>query len=229
MHSIQCKQLTKHYQNKIAVSQLSLSLRPGSITGLLGANGAGKSTLIRSILGLIQVDSGTVEKTEGSRIGYLPELAQLPPSLSAWALIRLALQLSSLKSKCNIEPILQTVRLAETHWHKPLGNLSKGMRQRAALAYAIAGNPQWLILDEPMSGLDAMGRKQFLDILLELNRQGTGILVCSHIVPDLVRLCDRVLLIHQGRIIDEVDIVQHNMDEAEVLESRLMQMVKLEP
>jgi len=142
----------------------------------------------------------------------------------AWQTIRLALQLSNkFSDKTAPSLLLDRVRLAEKHWHKPLRSFSKGMRQRVALAYAIAGDPQWLILDEPMSGLDVMGRKQFLEILLELNKQGIGMLVCSHIVTDLVRLCERVLLIHQGSIVDEINITEHSMSEAEALESRLMQ------
>jgi len=194
------------------------------MVGLLGANGAGKSTLIKCILDLIQPDSGMIKKPEHGRLGYLPELAKLPPSISAWKTVRLGLQLSSRFHPDEVTRLLFLVSLDKQHWHKPLRSCSKGMRQRVALAYAIAGNPQWLILDEPMSGLDAMGRKQFLDILLDLNRQGVGMLVCSHIVSDLVRLCNRVVLMHRGQIIDEVDIIEHNMVEAEALENRLMQM-----
>jgi len=206
------------------LDDVSLCLRPGSLTGLLGPNGAGKSTLIKCLLGLVQADSGSVDKPDGSSLGYLPELANLPPSISAWNIVQLALRLTHSANADEATKLLSRVRLDKRHWHKPLRHCSKGMRQRVALAYAIAGKPQWLILDEPMSGLDAMGRKQFLDILLDLNRQGVGMLVCSHIVPDLVRLCERVLLMHQGQIIDEAKIVEHNMDEAEALENRLMQL-----
>jgi len=224
MTDICCRNLSKSYQGIETLVATSLCLKQGSVTGLLGPNGAGKSTLIKCILGLIQADSGTIDIPAHVRIGYLPELAQLPPSATAWQTIRLALQLSNkFTDKTAPSLLLDRVRLAEQHWHKPLRSFSKGMRQRVALAYAIAGDPQWLILDEPMSGLDAMGRKQFLEILLELNKQGIGMLVCSHIVTDLVRLCERVLLIHQGSIVDEVDITDHSMAEAEALETRLMQ------
>jgi len=222
-NDIYCNDISKSYKRTASLVSASMTLKYGSVTGLLGANGAGKSTLIKCILGLIQPDSGKVEKEDGISVGYLPELTHLPPSVTAWQVIRLALQLVN-HPNITTEPavLLDRVRLAEQHWHKPLRHCSKGMRQRVALAYAIAGNPQWLILDEPMSGLDAMGRKQFLDILLELHKQGSGIFVCSHIVPDLVRLCDQILLIHQGSIIDRIDISDHSMEEAEALEARLI-------
>lgn len=226
MPSIHCHDLGKTYRGTASLQNASLTLTPGSVTGLLGANGAGKSTLIKCILGLIRPDSGNIEGSDGASVGYLPELANLPASATAWQTTQLALKLSNNRTDYTASALLDLVCLNAQHWHKPLRHCSKGMRQRAALAYAIAGKPQWLILDEPMSGLDVMGRKQFLDILLDLNRQGVGMLVCSHIVPDLVRLCDRILLIHQGTIIDDVAVFDHSMEEAEVLESRLMQAAK---
>jgi len=218
---IQCNHLGKSYQTYASLIDASLTLKAGSITGILGANGAGKSTLIKCILGLIQPTTGNVIKSRSLRLGYLPELAQLPASLSAWKTIQLALRLTG-HSDDDCSPLLQCVCIEEQHWHKPLRSFSKGMRQRVALAYAIAGKPQWLILDEPMSGLDALGRKQFLDILLEINREGTSILVCSHIVPDLVRLCDDILLMNRGEIIETVTISAHSMEEAMMLENKLM-------
>ena len=223
-NNISCDQLIKSHHNQQTLQGISLSLEPGCVVGLLGANGAGKSTLIKCILGLIRTDGGHIDTPDGARLGYLPELANLPPSISAWAIVQLGLQLTQDFNPDTAASLLSRVHLSQQHWHKPLRSCSKGMRQRVALAYAIAGKPQWLILDEPMSGLDAMGRKQFLDILLDLNQQGVGMLVCSHIVPDLVRLCNQVLLMHRGKIIDEIDIIEHNMVEAEALERKLMQM-----
>jgi len=220
---IKCNNLCKSYQGHPSLVDLSLCLKQASVTGILGANGAGKSTLIKCILGLIQPTTGNIVKSDSLRLGYLPELAQLPSSLSAWQTIQLALRLTGHPDN-DSATLLQCVCIEEQHWHKPLRSFSKGMRQRVALAYAIAGKPQWLILDEPMSGLDALGRKQFLDILLEMNQQGTSILVCSHIVPDLVRLCDHILLMNRGEIIETVNISAHSMEEAVMLEDKLMQI-----
>ncbi|TLS67348.1 ABC transporter ATP-binding protein [Mariprofundus erugo] len=223
MPAIVCQHIHKSYHHTCSLHDVSLTLEQGSVTGLLGPNGAGKSTLIKCLLGFVKPDRGTIITPAGTTIGYLPELARIPPSLSAWKMVQLACQLTHTDSTDQISSLLNTVLLAPRHWHKPLGTFSKGMRQRVALAYAIAGQPNWLILDEPMSGLDAMGRRQFLDILLDLNARGTGMLVCSHIVPDLVRLCNRVLLIHQGSMIDTIHISAHSMEEAAMLENRLIQ------
>ena len=225
-YDIHCNKLGKSYQSYTPLTDVSLTLKQGTITGILGANGAGKSTLLKCILGLVQPTTGSINKSNTLRLGYLPELVQLPASLSAWQTIQLALRLTGNHSN-NSSALLQSVCIEEQHWHKPLHHFSKGMRQRAALAYAIAGNPQWLILDEPMSGLDALGRKQFLDILLEMNAQGTSILVCSHIVPDLVRLCDSILMMNRGEIIETVKISNHSMEEAVILENKLMQIAGL--
>ncbi|MDX8406050.1 MAG: ABC transporter ATP-binding protein [Mariprofundus sp.] len=222
-YNIQCTNLGKSYQTFTSLIDVSVTLKPGTITGILGANGAGKSTLIKCILGLIQPTTGSVEKLNALRLGFLPELAQLPASLSAWQTIQLALRLTGHNSD-DSSVLLQSVFVEEQQWHKPLRSFSKGMRQRVALAYAIAGDPQWLVLDEPMSGLDALGRKQFLDILLKMNAQGTSILVCSHIVPDLVRMCDNILLMNRGEIIETVNISKHSMEEAVMLENKLMQI-----
>lgn len=223
MPAIICQNIHKSYHHTVSLHDISLTLEAGRVTGLLGPNGAGKSTLIKCILGFIKPDQGNIAIAADTTIGYLPELAKIPRSLSAWQMIQLACQLTNSDSTEHISTLLNTVLLDQRHWHKPLATFSKGMRQRVALAYAIAGQPRWLVLDEPMSGLDAMGRRQFLDILLELNKQGTGMLICSHIVPDLVRLCDHVLLIHQGSIIDRIDISAHSMEEAAALENRLIQ------
>jgi len=222
-YDIICNKLGKSYQTYASLTDVSLTLKQGTITGILGANGAGKSTLIKCILGLIQPTSGSIDKSNTLRLGYLPELAQLPASLSAWQTLQLALRLTG-NNNDDSSTLLQCVCIEQHHWHKPLRSFSKGMRQRVALAYAIAGKPQWLILDEPMSGLDALGRKQFLDILLEMNTQDTSILVCSHIVPDLVRLCDDILLMNRGEIIETVNICNHSMEEAVMLEDKLMQI-----
>jgi len=219
---IHCNHLCKSYQDHPSLVDLSLTLRQGSVTGILGVNGSGKSTLIKCILGLVKPSSGTIDKADSIDIGYLPELAQLPSSISALQIVQLAAQLRGIK-QLDTSTSLHRVNIQEQYWHKPLRTFSKGMRQRTALAYAITANPEWLILDEPMSGLDALGRKQFLDILLTMNKQGTGILVCSHIVPDLVRLCDSILLMNKGQVAETVNIVDHSMDEAIELEDKLFQ------
>ena len=95
------------------------------------------------------------------------------------------------------------------------------MKQRASIAYALVGQPEWLILDEPMSGLDAMGRKQMLEVFKAYGKSGVSLLMCSHSVGDLVRLCDVVHIMSKGKLCESVTISEHSMSEAELLEERL--------
>jgi len=217
--------LVKIYKHKRALNGVSLSLNPNEATGLLGTNGAGKSTLIKCMMGLISYDEGQIQhpKPQGTyhdRIGYLPEITQLPESISALQLVRHGWR-SKQSDPDQAETSLTEAGLDPAVWSRPVGTYSKGMRQRTALAYALAGNPNWLVLDEPMSGLDAMGRKHVLELLKNRKTDHCGILICSHIVPDLVRICDRVLIMADGELRENYVIEKHSMEETEYLETRL--------
>ena len=223
MNTIICSNIKKNYAHKQILHDVSLQLQSNHITGLLGANGAGKSTLIKSLLRLIQINAGEINGLEHKKIGYLPEMVSLPSSSTPWQLIQLALSFKQSDANKTAD-LLQMVNIQDNKWHQPLRTFSKGMRQRVALAYALAGNPDWVILDEPMSGLDALGRRETLHIIKTIHQQGTGILICSHIVPDLVRICDDVLIISKGSIIKKQAIEQHSMQEAEALENFLAEI-----
>lgn len=217
--------LVKAYKGKRALNGVSLSLNPSEVTGLFGTNGAGKSTLIKCMMGLISYDEGHIQHPKSqsphnSHIGYLPEITQLPESVSALQLVRHGWRLKQ-SDPNRAETGLTEVGLDPAAWNRPVSTYSKGMRQRTALAYALAGNPNWLVLDEPMSGLDAMGRRHVLELLKNRKADRCGILICSHIVPDLVRICDRVLIMADGEIRENFVIEKHSMEEAEYLESRL--------
>ncbi|RME83684.1 MAG: ABC transporter ATP-binding protein, partial [Zetaproteobacteria bacterium] len=196
--------------------------------GLLGANGAGKSTLIRILLGLLAPDAGKIERPHDAVIGFLPEVQVLPMDATPWHWVVHACRLRGAPDE-EAERWLDAVRLQRTAWRKRMRELSKGMRQRAAFAFALAGEPPWLVLDEPMSGLDALGRRQMLDVLRARKAAGAGLLVSSHIVPDLVRLCDRIVLLAHGRVHAEVMIREHSMQEAEALEAMLAEANQQEP
>ncbi len=216
---ITCNSLKKHYAGNATLRDVSLHMESNAITGLLGSNGAGKSTLIKSLLGLIYPDSGDIDGLTGKKIGYLPEMVSLPKSSSAWQLVQLALSLKGESS--DAASLLKMVGINNAKWHHPLRTFSKGMRQRVALAYAFAGNPDWIILDEPMSGLDALGRRETLEIIKQAHQRGTGILICSHIVPDLVRICNTILVMSAGVIVKTHKVQQHSMQEASELEDCL--------
>ncbi len=218
---MQFDHLTKSYNGRKAVCDVSIKIEPGSIYGLLGANGAGKTTLIKMLLGLVRQDSASVHQDMSQhRIAFLPEHPYLPLTLSAIQIVSHASKIRGLDSK-EAEKTLERVNLNRDYWHKPVRDYSKGMQQRTAIAYALTGKVDWLILDEPMSGLDALGRRHMLDILLQIKKEGVGILMCSHSVPDLVRSCDKIHIMAKGRICETITIEEHSLQEADIIESKL--------
>jgi ABC-2 type transport system ATP-binding protein len=192
-----------------ALSDLSFSLAQGQTLGLIGANGAGKSTSIKLLMDFIRPTSGSIElfgvppdaPQLRRRIGYLPEVANFPANLTVLDLLRFT------AATCGISPAVLRERGQELLtlldlWEarkRALRTYSKGMQQRANFAIALINDPELLILDEPMSGLDPMGRKKIIDLIGRLKAEGKSILFCSHILEDVDRLVDRVLLLHKGK------------------------------
>jgi len=213
------QQVTKTYAKELgtkahaALADVSFSMNTGETLGLIGANGAGKSTCIKLLMDFIRPDTGTIsilgnspKKSEiRSRIGYLPETANFPSNLTVLDMLRFT------GSTCKMTK--NDVRAASEKWlrrlglwdarKRPLRNYSKGMQQRANFAIALLNDPELLILDEPMSGLDPIGRADILALIADLEKQGRTILFCSHILEDVDRLVDRVLVLHKGRILFE--------------------------
>lgn len=192
-----------------ALADVSFSLDKGETLGLIGANGAGKSTAIKLLMDFIRPDTGSItilgqapaQHTIRSRIGYLPETANFPSNLTVLDMLRFT------GSTCNMEQ--PDIRAASEKWlrrlglwdarKRPLRNYSKGMQQRANFTIALLSDPELLILDEPMSGLDPIGRADILTLIADLKGQGKSILFCSHILEDVDRLVDNVLVLHQGK------------------------------
>jgi len=217
---IQVQGLGKAYGRHWALRHATFAVRAGEAVGLLGANGAGKSTLIKCMLGLLRADEGTVQLAEPP--AYLPEQLQLPESLAPLDLLRCQCRARGW-SLAHAERALHEAGLARRYWHKAIRHCSKGMRQRVLIAWSLCGEQRKrpLLLDEPMSGLDALGRAEVLGLLRRQRHDGAAILMSSHIVPDMVRLCDRVLLISGGRIREEVRLSEHSLAEADMLERKL--------
>ncbi|WP_321370690.1 ABC transporter ATP-binding protein [uncultured Desulfuromusa sp.] len=198
-----------------AVNDLSLTINQGDVFGLIGPNGAGKSTTIRMLMGLIRPDEGTIlfsgQLLEGSfirsKIGYLPENPYLYDHLTLLELLHFCGKTSGLSSeqvKLRGQELMAKLNLLEAQ-KRPLRTFSKGMLQRAGICFALLHDPSIVVLDEPMSGLDPIGRKMVFDLVMELKGQGKTIFFCSHILNDVERLCDRIGLIHQGCLIKEFD------------------------
>lgn len=190
---------------------VTLAVPERSVFGFLGANGAGKTTLIHLIVGLRRPKSGTVEvgghlsitPEARAKIGYLPERPYFHEHLSGDGLLRYMGTLSGLSSKQlsdRIPKVLSTVGLADARALE-LKNYSKGMLQRIGIAQAILHDPEILVLDEPMSGLDPLGRKEMRELILQLASEGRTIFFSSHVIPDVEAICDQVAMIKKGRML----------------------------
>ena len=189
----------------------SLEIAPGESFGFLGHNGAGKTTTIKCILNLLTPASGRVELfgvdarrlAARKQVGYLPELPYFYEHLTVGELLELYAALAEVPRPGRRERVaeaLEQVQLSSER-KSPLRTLSKGQTQRVAMAQALVGRPRLLVLDEPFSGLDPLGRKEFTDLLLSLKKSGTTIFMSSHILSDVEYLCDRVSIMAQGRLL----------------------------
>lgn len=187
-----------------------LHVEQGEIFGFLGPNGAGKTTTIKAILGLLQPKDGRVEVLGGTmqdpsirqRVGFMPERAFFPPHLTAleWVMHHARLAgLSRADAKTRSLAVLNQVELTST-MNRKIGTYSKGMVQRAGLAQALVADPDLVILDEPMSGLDPLGRHLVRTILEDLRTRGKTVFFSTHILPDVEQICDRVGILQSGTI-----------------------------
>jgi ABC-2 type transport system ATP-binding protein len=196
-----------------AVDGIDFEIRRHEIFGLLGPNGSGKSTTIKMILGLLHKSSGRLsvfgrEPSDVSikgRIGYLPEESYLYRFLDARETLDYYARIFGLDRRTRlrrIDELLEMVGLAKVR-RRAVGEFSKGMTRRLGLAQALINDPELLILDEPTSGLDPIGTRQVKDLLLELGRRGTTILLSSHLLADVEDVCDRMVILYGGRIQSE--------------------------
>ncbi|HFU4462842.1 TPA: ATP-binding cassette domain-containing protein [Streptococcus suis] len=199
------QQLSKQYGKQKAVHQVSLTINKGEICGLVGENGAGKTTLLRMLSGLISQTSGTITSSKYCRMGALIESPALQPNLSAIDNLRyMALQLNLKQADEKILETLAIVGLEDVDPKKKSKDFSLGMRQRLAIALAILDRPDFLILDEPINGLDPVGIKEMRSIILNLrNQYGMTILISSHILSELEMVVDRYIIMHKGLIVKE--------------------------
>jgi ABC-2 type transport system ATP-binding protein len=195
---------------KRALQPLHLAVEDGEIFGFLGPNGAGKTTTLKMLMGLVFPTAGTArilgkEWTDPevkAQIGFLPEQPYFYDYLTAHELLDYYGQLSGVLAKDRkprIEEVLQRVGLTDIKGLQ-LRKFSKGMLQRVGIAQAILHNPKLVFLDEPMSGLDPLGRREVRDLILELQQQGKTVFFSTHILSDAEALCDRVAIIHQGEL-----------------------------
>jgi ABC-2 type transport system ATP-binding protein len=193
-----------------AVRGLSLTVRRGSVVAFVGPNGAGKTTTIHTMLGFIKPTAGQVRvfgeapgPAVARRIGYQPEIFYTYPFYSAREALRFYGQLAGMSSaslNTAIPPLLDSMGLTEAG-KRPISSYSKGMAQRLGLAQALIHDPELLILDEPTSGLDPEGRRLVLDIIGEEKARGRTVFLSSHILADVERTCDEVVMVRQGQVV----------------------------
>jgi ABC-2 type transport system ATP-binding protein len=216
MEVLQVDSVKKSFRGDMSFSSMevlhgvSFSAGKGEILGFLGPNGAGKTTTIKIILGLLRADSGSVRifgDPQGGRqvmrrVGYLPENPYIYPHLTLTEFLGYCADLSDVPAGVRSSRVSEAISLVglEEHARRRTKGFSKGMLQRAGLAQAILHDPDLLILDEPFSGLDPIGRKTVKDILLDLKGKGKTIFFSSHILPDMEALCDRACIINEGTI-----------------------------
>lgn len=194
--------LSKSYNGKKVVDDLSFTVREGTLFALLGSNGAGKSTTIKMMLSLVKKDEGDIDIPGNILVGYSPETPYFPPFLTGMEVLFYygALQKipkQDLKEEC--DRLLDLVGLEKDK--TKIKFYSKGMLQRLALAQALLGDPPVLILDEPCAGLDAMGRIEMIELIGELKKQGKTILMNSHILSDIEKVCDEGIIMKKGKVL----------------------------
>ena len=220
MPDVEIEGLTKDYpvgsfsrKTKRALDDLSLSIDQGEIFGLIGPNGAGKTTTLKLLMGLIFPTAGRVkilgkplhDLTMKAQIGFLPEHPYFYDYLTGRELLNYFAQLFGLERaerRRRVDDLLERVGLRAAG-NTQLREYSKGMTQRLGVAQALVNRPRIVFLDEPMSGLDPMGRRDMTLLVRELKSEGVTVLFCSHILPDVEALCDRVAILNQGKTVKE--------------------------
>ena len=202
---IRTESLCKQYRETSALNEVSLNIPRGAIYGLIGNNGAGKTTLMRILSNLQSKTSGLVLKAENIKVGALIESPALYPTLSARGNLKYQLKITGCPNKKIKEKVNELLSLVHLQDNKKLViNYSLGMKQRLALAMALVGNPDFLILDEPLNGLDPEGIKDIRSVLVELNQKyGVTIMISSHILGELQKIATDYGFLKNGILIRE--------------------------
>jgi ABC-2 type transport system ATP-binding protein len=228
------KRFTVHVQvtrKRIALDGLSLDVRPGEVYGFLGPNGAGKTTTIKVLTSLLRPDSGEAllfgrqpwEPQARSRLGFLPETPVFYDHLSGREFLRLCGTLTGVPRTelgRRADAMLERVGLSHAI-DLPIRRYSKGMTQRVGIAQALLHDPDLVILDEPMSGLDPMGRGDVRDLISDLRKRGKTVFFSTHIIPDVEAICDRVGIIAKGKLV-RVGTVKELMSEGRTGSSEIV-------
>ena len=208
---IKINNLVKDYYGKLAVNDISLEI-PESCFALLGPNGAGKTTTILMLLGLIKITSGTAILLDReipsddlkfkSEIGYMPENVGFYPNLTGWDHLEFYERIrTNSRENGKISQFLEWCGLEQEYWNKKVRTYSRGMKQRLGLAQAFIGDPKIVILDEPLSNIDPLGREDLVGKIRQKQKEGITIIISSHIIQEIEQIADIIAIINRGRII----------------------------
>ena len=230
---IKIKNLTKTYHDRFAVQDISFNIKKGEVFGFLGQNGAGKTTTIKILVGLIFPDSGSVtigDKLVGEietreKIGFMPEAPYFYERLTGIEFIMFCGSLfpSNKIKQADCEAILRKVGIYEAR-NAAIRDYSKGMKQRLGFAQALVNNPDYIFLDEPLDGLDPIGRMEVKGIIKSLKSEGKTIFFNSHILYDTEELCDEVGIIHKGKLLYKGSV--KDFCKSESLESQFVSLIE---
>jgi len=230
---IEIQNVSKSFNGKPALQNLSLSIQEGEILGLLGANGAGKSTTINMLLGFLTPDSGKVEinqidcssnaKKVRQLIGYIPENVNLYPYLTGLENLDYFCRLAGLRySFAELRNYLSTCGLQDDAHEKKVGSYSKGMRQKVGIAIAYAKKAKVYLLDEPASGLDPLASNELSELLKKLSSEGAAILMASHDIFRVREVCHRIGILKKGTLLKQLNSSEVSATELEALYIQFM-------
>jgi len=217
---LELKGITKKYNNIAVVKAVSFCAKPGEILGCLGPNGAGKTTTVKMLAGLLEPTAGKIflngKEMDSDiigykrKIGYIPEQSEIYPHLSGREYLQLTGRLRQMQEQVlekKIDGLMELLGLS-IDMHLPISNYSKGMRQKILIAAALLHDPDILLLDEPLSGLDVSTTLVFKDIVTQLAKMGKIIIYSSHILEVVERICNRVVIIDKGKIVADDSVRQ---------------------
>jgi ABC-2 type transport system ATP-binding protein len=193
--------LKKSYGKTQIIKDLNMTVNPGDVYGFLGKNGAGKTTTFQMISDMLKKDNGTIHLEDGISMGYLPETPSFYEYMTALEYLKFLGQIC----KCQKDYIIELLELVglNKHRNKRIKNFSRGMKQRLGIAATLIHDPDIILLDEPTSALDPEGRKEVNDLINKLSQAGKTILLSSHILSDIERVCNRYGILHNGTIVKE--------------------------
>ena len=212
MSVLEVNNLTKKFGKRVILDQVSVTLEEGEVVGLVGPNGAGKSTFIKSILGLYNIDEGDVKicgfdvykqhRDALSKVGCIVENPDMYQNISGRKNLKICALMNDLPKNTDIDSVVHLVRM-ESRIDDKVKTYSLGMKQRLGLASALLNHPKLLILDEPINGLDPQGIMELRQIVRDLSKKDKmTVLISSHILAEIGQMCDRIIMIDQGKIVD---------------------------